>query len=84
MSKTGGAARIWIVAVGAVIFALGLAVDRAAAAVTATFSNGVLTVFGDTLDNNDHDQPRRGREDPRQRRGGRGPRRHADGGQHQR
>src|SRR5215471_20456118 len=51
MSKTSRRARILVVAAATTVFGLGLAVDRAAAAVTSTFSNGVLTVFGDGLNN---------------------------------
>jgi Ca2+-binding RTX toxin-like protein len=43
--------RLWVAVIAAVALGLGVAVDRAAAAVTATFSNGTLTVFGDAADN---------------------------------
>jgi Ca2+-binding RTX toxin-like protein len=51
MSKTRVRRRLLFVVVAAVVAGFGLAADRAAAAVTATFSAGVLTVFGDGLDN---------------------------------
>ena len=55
-------------------------------AVTATFSaaQGVLTVIGDAQDNTIVGQPRRGRDDPGQRRRRRGPGRDGHGRQHQR
>ena len=52
MSKTGRRMRLWVV-VAAMVVGFGLGADRAAAAVTASFQpgTGVLTVFGDSLDN---------------------------------
>ena len=51
MSMTGGRTRLWVVVATAMVIGFGFAAERASAAVTAFFNNGVLTVFGDSLDN---------------------------------
>ena len=56
--------------------------QTASAATTATFSAGVLSVFGDNADQQRHDQPGRGRDDPGERRSDSRRGRLADGRQH--
>jgi len=51
MRKTRGQVRLWFVVMAAMVAGFGVAADRADAAVTATFSSGVLTVFGDGINN---------------------------------
>jgi hypothetical protein len=44
-----GRKRLWVVVVAAMVAGFGLAAGRAAGAVTVTFSNSVLLVFGDAF-----------------------------------